>query len=539
MDNEPRKPSRRSQGLPPQIEVPCPKTVYLPCELKAAVLAQLEKRDLKSVRLVSKEWNAVATEPLFDRVYISCWAQDMEAFKNITSHPVISASVRELVHDVSLFQKKMRFKDYVDGITQNVDFMKKLSRPDAPLDSADVQMNEFYRYCERRNIVTGRLYKRHKKDRFLVEGYQKYRDFSAFESHYSESGGFFDDVCRGLASLNNLRSVVHGHSFWDHALYGNHFFKTPNSNNLHGTSSGSPLSRVWNPFHLRPEGWRRLIDVEYGRSQIGVRFHTLTRAICATGKKISSLQISDSPSGEGLPLQALTAPNLTYGDYRHLMTAYSGLRCLDILITTDEVNYRYPLTVLSELLDRTCGLRRLSLHFYKSNSRPLLYKIPFDEMFPAHSSWPGLTELSLSGLAIGGRDLMLLLIRHARLRRLRLCGIDLPDGTWEAVVEGMRRLPRLTELTLKNALTHCGGTNFIPRRPGCQCPDRRFVLMIQSYVARGGRHPSLTGEQDSHTATRWYHDMMPWIAHEDVDSILARLAWNKGIIDSVHGYHRT
>ena len=64
--------------------------VYLPPELKVAVLAQLDKRDLRTVRLVSREWSALATSPLFDRVYISCRAPDLEVFKNITRHPVIS-----------------------------------------------------------------------------------------------------------------------------------------------------------------------------------------------------------------------------------------------------------------------------------------------------------------------------------------------------------------------------------------------------------------------------------------------------------------
>lgn len=526
MENKIRRSSPRIQGPPPEIDVPCPTTLYLPPELKVAVLTQLEKRDLKTIRLVSKEWSAVATKLLFDRVYVSCRRQDMEVFRDITSHPVISTCVRELVHDVSLFQRYMSFKDYVDRISLDVRSMKKFSRSDAPLDSADAQMNEFYRYCERRSIISERLYNRDRKDTFLVEGHQKYRDLSAFEWRYSESGGFVDDLCRGLASLENLRSVVHSRSFWDYALYDNHFFKMPNPKNLHGTSSGSPLGRVWNPFHLRPEGWRRLSDWEDGRSQISARFHMLTRAICATGKKISSLQISDSPNEGGLPLSTLTTPSLTCSDLRHLLTAYSGLRSpdlmtaytglrsLDVLITSDEPDHGHAFTVLSELMDQACGLRGLSLHFQKSNSRPLLGKFRYDEVFPGLSRWPELTELSLSGLAIGGRDLMLLLIGHARLRRLVLWDIDLLDGTWEAVVEGMRRLPRLTELTLQNALTHCGGAVFRPDSDGYT--DRVLLGRIESYIAIGGRHPCLTPEEDSYTATRWYDDMMPERAHVDV-----------------------
>ena len=37
--------------------------VYLPCKLELAILARLDKRDLKTVRLVSREWSALATGP--------------------------------------------------------------------------------------------------------------------------------------------------------------------------------------------------------------------------------------------------------------------------------------------------------------------------------------------------------------------------------------------------------------------------------------------------------------------------------------------
>ena len=70
MEDVPRRKSRRIQGLVPQIDESPPKAVYLPPVLKFAVLARLDNWDLKNVRLVSKEWNALATRPLSDRVYV-------------------------------------------------------------------------------------------------------------------------------------------------------------------------------------------------------------------------------------------------------------------------------------------------------------------------------------------------------------------------------------------------------------------------------------------------------------------------------------
>ena len=144
----------------------------------------------------------------------------------------------------------------------------------------------------------------------------------------------------------------------------------PKPNELHRRSSGSPLSRVWNPFHLRPVARRMLPDLDHGRSQIGAHFHMLTRGICATSKGISSLQIPYNGDGEGLPHEALTISTMTYSDSRHLMTSYSGPRCLEIHHTTNSPNKRDVLTVLPELLAQTYGLR-LSSHFSSHNFRPL------------------------------------------------------------------------------------------------------------------------------------------------------------------------
>lgn len=110
---------------------------------------------------------------------------------------------------------------------------------------------------------------------------------------------------------------------------------------------------------------------------------------------------------------------------------------------------------------------------------------------------------------------MLLLMGHAQLRRLELNDIDLLDSTRESVVEGMRRRPRLTKLIMRSGYRQqCEGAVFRPDSYGYT--DRMLLCRIESYVAIGGRHPCLTPEEDSYTAMRWYYDMMPEKAHEDV-----------------------
>ena len=485
--------------------------VYLPHELKVAVLARLDKRDLKTVRLVSREWGALATSPLFDRVYISCRAPDLEVFRNVTRHPVISTGVRELVYDGSVFIKDLSFREYFGKVLEAVHYLAQPWQSDKHFDSTDAQINGFCRDCHMRDPDISKLYESHGKDTFLVEGYQIYRGHSAFEWQNIESGSLYDDLSMGLGSLKGLRSVVFDHSFWDFAYHCNKFFKMPTSNNLYWTSSGSPLSRIWNSFHLGPVGWQLLPDLDVGRSRITAQFHMLTRAIRATNKELTSLQTLDHDGC--LPHQALTVSTLTNSDFGHFTTAYSGLRCLNIRIAADSADHKDALTVLPDFLKQTYALERLSLEFSIDDfHHSLAPKYRYDEIFPAIGSWPELEELSLINVAIGGWDLLMLVFGRARVRRLELGMIDLLDGTWEGVIEGLRRRASVTELDMRMTFTHHGGAVFRPNGPTPflkSTTQPGFLHRIGSYVVRGGRHPCLTPDCDPDTALGWLQDLMP------------------------------
>ena len=355
------------------------------------------------------------------------------------------------------------------------------------------------------------LYGRHGKDTFLVEGYQIYREYLAFEWQNIECGWFFNELSIGLGSLKGLRSVSLDHDFWDFAYSWNKFFKMLKPNKFYAILSGSPLSRIWNPYHLSPVGWQMLPDLDIGRPRISAQYYMRTQAIRATNRKITSLQTLDHD--ECLPHQALTVSTLTKIDLGHIMTAYSSLRCLDISIAVDSSDHQDPLTVLPDLLRQMYGLERLSLQFSRDDFEHLLVpKYRYDEVFPAFGSWPELKELSLVGIEIGSWDLLILLLRQARLRRLELGQIDLLDGTWEGVIEGLRRGPGVTELRMRMTFTHHGGAVFSPYGPSPSLKgltQQRFLHRIESYIVRGGRHPCLTPESDPDTALWWLQDLMP------------------------------
>ena len=62
----------------------------------------------------------------------------------------------------------------------------------------------------------------------------------------------------------------------------------------------------------------------------------------------------------------------------------------------------------------------------------------YEQAFPPACQWPNLTELHISKPAVGGLQLVSLLVFDIpRLQKLRLDSLILLDGSWEGVVQGL------------------------------------------------------------------------------------------------------
>ena len=500
MEYVPIRKSRRIQGLAPQIDEPPTKAVYLPPELKANVLAQLDKRDLKSVRLVSKEWNALAIRPLYDRVYISCRAKDLEVFENITRHPVISTGIRELVYDGSLFQMGMTISDYFWHLHRCL-FDITLGLESGPFNCANNEINKFIADYRNKAVSLRGLYDRHIRDDFIVEGHKNHQNYAEAERHAFETGFFLSRLCGGLRRLENLRSVILNNSLWTYDLYENRRTGSVNSNTLHGPDLGSPLVRSWNPLHLRPLFWN-CHEMRNERSLFCDHFYRLTTAITETHRQIKSLEIPYGDVG-GLPPQVLVKPTITDDYFYRTLHAYSGLEVLDISICASENDGSDDLEALATLprmLEQMTGLKKLQLNLAKEMYEPFgstREYYTFQQVFPTFAFWPRLTELSIKGLAIGYFDLLFLIFGRANVTDLSLQCIELLDGTWEGVIEALSHDRYLTGLWLVGCFKHRGGQTFAAPRFGAA-----------NYIMYGGRHPCLAADDDPDSSIWWYLDML-------------------------------
>ena len=75
--------------------------MYLPPELKVSIFSHLVKRDLKSLRLVCKEYETVASPFLFDKAYLAARQGVLDTFTKLTNHSIFSKYVKEIVYDSS------------------------------------------------------------------------------------------------------------------------------------------------------------------------------------------------------------------------------------------------------------------------------------------------------------------------------------------------------------------------------------------------------------------------------------------------------
>ena len=84
----------------------------LPNELIIQVLGYLEKHELKIARLVCKTWSHFASEPLFDKLYISPREEDIRVFKLVTQHPQLRHCYNAGIRCYSLLTRHDDFDIY-------------------------------------------------------------------------------------------------------------------------------------------------------------------------------------------------------------------------------------------------------------------------------------------------------------------------------------------------------------------------------------------------------------------------------------------
>ncbi|KAL8720926.1 MAG: hypothetical protein Q9225_002282 [Loekoesia sp. 1 TL-2023] len=168
---------------------------------------------------------------------------------------------------------------------------------------------------------------------------------------------------------------------------------------------------------------------------------------------------------------------------------------------------------LQSLFRTTSALRRLSLELpldrdidTQTDTGDEKY-YNYSQVFPPVTDWclPTLNTLSLSGLSTSYRNVVgLLWLNLPNLKDLQCSYIQLTDGNWEDLVEGLRCTDTVEVCQIEKPLLYAPNRFYFPGDDNDFWESKmhfRFLSAVSSYITDGGRHPSLAvGEPDSQSA---------------------------------------
>ena len=464
-------------------------------ELIIQALGHLEKHELKIVRLVCKTWSHYASEPLFDKLYISPRVEDIRVFKLITQHPQLRRCIRKLEYDATRFSPDLSIMDYVRNLidcapleTKDFNDMRRIRER----ENLDPQIDEYLSWLIswRNNAPDSWSCKKFELYDFVIEGHRSWEECAAYQQRCIKSGDYLRILVYGLRNLDRVESV-HECQKWD--IRPSQFHEAHYYN--------SPFGRTWSIFRAQPRCWRE----DGSLADRFDDFWLLTTALALSQRRIRDFNTAELPSTVFDTLKHTTESMVECS-----VDAYSGLENLSLTLW-HKVSQVGPdskldkLSGLQTLLGSMTGLKTLNLHF-PGKSRPHFRKseehCSLERVLPAEVHWTGLTSFRLGAVSTSAKDLVqLLTIRMPNLQEIHFLWVYLVEDKWEGVIECMKRSMHLRHLSLGQGrgpweLWLCA-TGFVHARD------------IEKYVLRGGRHPCLLSDEPDSASEKYLS--APWL----------------------------
>lgn len=406
-----------------------------PTELLAAVFENLPKSTLKRARLTSTRWSDIGAETLFQRVYFAPRRHTMQRFINITSHPVFSRTIKEVVYDGALFQSR-----YLDETI----FREHCEVDLEPAEHDDEELtcccaNLSLRHQDRCSIDATSLEEQDsEKDFAYIFG--QYKRLLAEQEEILSLGEDLEALHLGLKHASRITKV----SLLD-------YFPTPDylplsdvshawyCNYLHSNYPGVLAPALW-------DGWSNMHldetpDTYEGHDWDCRGINHLFEAVSSHCNRISELRIGSSISCAPLKLFHPSSSNT-----HPLKAIVKNLTSLQLHCGR---NPRASATTLNEellnaatILAETPQLETLSISLSAVSRRWIhIIQIP---------TWPRLQTLDLGDLNFTLPSLISVIenSRHT-LRRLQFRNIWLEGGpTWITLAEKLGEMLKLEQVTL-------------------------------------------------------------------------------------------
>ncbi|KAL8704046.1 MAG: hypothetical protein Q9201_002784 [Fulgogasparrea decipioides] len=482
----------------------------MPDEITMMILAYLPKKDLKQARLVCKQLAALGVHLLVDTVYISPRCEDMAVFDQITQHPVLSQSIRNLVYDSAQFVR-CTVEEYYFNLYSQLNY--PFSRPSIESNAAVKDLVDAIGWKTWQNNFTDKkhandCYRRCEAHPAFKKGFRHWSQLaSQQESLLTEA--WITTACRGLKTLGKIHSVII-HNTWgtpssfEGGVVSNYLTDVDIPCNHYETMhlGKSPTARAWPPTSVYPSqplyAVRQLEALKAGGCVALLRVVQLLRL--AGVQPVRLVAVDEwKQSVCGMPSDRL----ISQARSEMTKTQYlcSGLKALQLKISyahDSGTSWRERcLHCLGGFLENALAVEDISLELpYEAGNDTLAMTYEYADIFPPFKTWrlDRLARLRLLGLTASARNFTgLLLLSFPNLQYLHIGHTRLTDGGWECIFEGLRRFGGLKECSIFELLLKPNGGIF-----GCTLNIKlgddthiAFQTALCRYVVHGGRHPCL------------------------------------------------
>ncbi|MCJ1480696.1 hypothetical protein MMC06_000851 [Schaereria dolodes] len=447
---------------------------YLPNEILTLIFSSLCKLDLKSVRLVSQLYSAVAIPHLFDRVYISPREKDIEVFCAIVENSRYRNAVKELVFDGSYLDYELDQEQYLSDLRGDI---HAYCDSGSDRDGLEPHVTELLDGMESRGKLLD--------NKLVMEGYDAYHKAAKVQRALTISGEFLTSMRLGMQQLNRLESVVVSDMCWSDRCYKVDPVTLTSFRNFQ-----SPFARSWHLLYLAPTvGDPSGEDYYKYQSYISV-----VQALSMAKRSIQKMQIISSCSDpDGRDFHTLLEAD--FGPFiRPSLSFMRDLKVLHLSIrprTYDDTYRKIEEEDLVSLITAADRLEDLNISYDRPWNGLNFAPNPvftFRAVFPdAQPVWPNLKSLSLFGFEIKDTEILWAL-QACSLHHLTLNYITLLTGTWLNVLDRMWECLKPSIRTVKMSLPKMGSANRV-YFPSLKAKDLKYLVF-------DGKDPRSLGKDD-------------------------------------------
>lgn len=475
------------------------------------ILEDLPARDIKQIRLVCKALETLSVGKLFTTLFISPREADMVVFDAITQRPDLNGSINFIGFENARFiqeptketyfhalSSQLRSEAYAHFRATNTNTQRILSLMDGP--------HSFERCCQ---------------DSTFRNGYMEYV-LMAREHRNLFSQSWFARVLQGLKALGPIRSACFINTF-------DIYFEIDMTNggrceaaqsypcteagtdghkechhiedfgSVHKRPIGSPSARSWSFSHLQPTD--PTLDKRENLSTLDqTPMNSLADGSVELIRAVELLKLADkAPSVFTADYQPFRHEYLIYGLPSQAFAVqhwWGRTKFADICqnLSILEIQFASSIDMVNQ---QSHELHQLK-HLFQSSPKLIELKLAlptdepshqFQDVFPPITGWeiPSLRRLDLEFVSTTYKDIVGLLFGvFPILDDLTLGQIQLSDGNWESIMEGLRTSHSLQHAFL-NGLEYADARGHYPVNRADLSTDEYcdFMDKLSDYISQG------------------------------------------------------